>query len=184
MRWPAPSTSRNPVGCCSSALVGLQEPTVARWLLTGPGEARPVRRVHAAGSPFLMSSTVRNPASMARSLHRRGADQNLILDLLWQKRCGEPPRHGSNERAHQRQANGSLTRISATPRRSVRRRAHDADDRSLNPNVGCHATHSAAPAPPRSARGAASAGGRVRHRADQRHVVPDIAIARYSSVMP
>jgi hypothetical protein len=124
MRWPAPSTSRNPVGCRSSALVGLQEPTVARWLLTGPGEARPVRRAHAAGSPFLMSSTV--------------------------------------------------TRISATPRRSVRRRAHDADDRSLNPNVGCHATHSAAPAPPRSARGAASAGGRVRHRADPHHVVPDI----------
>jgi hypothetical protein len=48
-----------------------------------------------------MSSTVRTPASMARSPHRRSADQNAVLHLLPQKRCGLPPRRRRNGLSHQ-----------------------------------------------------------------------------------
>jgi hypothetical protein len=40
---------------------------------------------------------------MARSLHRRSADQNAALHLLSQKRCGLPPRRGRNGVLHQSQ---------------------------------------------------------------------------------
>jgi hypothetical protein len=63
-----------------------------------PGES-----VHAIGSPLLMSSIVKTPASMARSPHRRNADQNAVLHSLWQKRCGLPPRRGRNDLSHHSQ---------------------------------------------------------------------------------
>jgi hypothetical protein len=56
--------------------------------------------VHASGSPFLMSPMVRIPAAMARSPHRRSPDQNAVLQLLPQNRCGEPPSRGRNGCPH------------------------------------------------------------------------------------
>jgi hypothetical protein len=52
--------------------------------------------VHASASPFLISAMLRIPVAMARSPHRRSADQNALLHLAPQNRCGDPPRRARN----------------------------------------------------------------------------------------
>jgi hypothetical protein len=47
-----------------------------------------------------MSVKVRIPSARARSPERRSADQNSILHLAPQKRCGDPPRRPRNGRSH------------------------------------------------------------------------------------
>ena len=70
---------------------------------TNFGKMAPKRSVHGAGSPLLMSPTVRIPAATARSPHRRSAVQNAVLHFGPQKRCGLPPRRGRNDLSHQSQ---------------------------------------------------------------------------------
>jgi hypothetical protein len=48
-----------------------------------------------------MSSIVRIPAAMARSPHRRSADQNALRHAAPQNRCGLPPRRSRNGCSHQ-----------------------------------------------------------------------------------
>ena len=69
---------------------------------SGVAEVARRRSVHAAaaGSPFLMSPIVRIPAEMALSPHRRSPDQNALLHLGPQNRCGEPPRRARKGFSH------------------------------------------------------------------------------------
>ena len=62
---------------------------------------------------------------MAWSPHRRSAVQNAaVLQPRPQKRCGLPPRWGSNSRVHQRQAVGLLIPSFGMRRRAWSHRSH------------------------------------------------------------
>ena len=96
----------------------------------------PPRSVHAAGSPFLMSAMVRMPLASARSPQPRSADQNIVLHLGPQKRCGEPPCRARNGRSHHRhevEVSCAMTAISPMPPRAAGRRARRRGRRRTRP---------------------------------------------------
>ena len=81
-----------PPGCSGTRAGGGPLKTGSRW------------SVHAAVAPFLRSLTVSAPAAIARSLHRRRADQNAVRCAAQQKRCWVPPCRARKGCPHHRQA--------------------------------------------------------------------------------
>jgi hypothetical protein len=84
----------------------------------GAAEVAAARSVHAAGSPFLRTSTLNVPAATAASAHRRAHLWNSCLQRALQNFFAEPPRRSVSGATHHKQiVSPCIIRFSASSAR-------------------------------------------------------------------